>query len=125
MHTIPGHITYLNAVPQAITNGSADGFIAQLRTTPFTGIEDRPVVQNGLRIFPNPAQNELNVWSDLPSGQVRSVEVFNSLGQSVFQMTDVRDQRLTIPSSHLASGTYSVVVRTDRSAQVAKFIVQR
>tara|TARA_R110000850_G_scaffold150497_1_gene273180 strand:- start:74160 stop:76046 length:1887 start_codon:yes stop_codon:yes gene_type:complete len=69
-------------------------------------------------IFPNPAQNELNIRAIT---QISQVEIMNLLGQS-FGVTDVNANTTKLDISNLNTGTYFVRVTIDNASKVYKFI---
>lgn len=69
-------------------------------------------------IYPNPAQNELNIRA---IAQISHVEIMNVLGQS-FGVTDVNANTTKLDISNLNTGTYFVRVTIDNASKVYKFI---
>jgi hypothetical protein len=71
-------------------------------------------------IFPNPAQNTLNV-APRNGFEPQSASIYNSLGQLVMSVTNFED---AIDLSQLQSGNYFIRVYTDKGDATAKFIKQ-
>lgn len=69
-------------------------------------------------IYPNPAQDELNIRA---INQISQVEIMNLLGQS-FGVTDVDANTTKLDISNLNTGTYFVRVTIDNASKVYKFI---
>ena len=72
-----------------------------------------------VKIYPNPATNFVQVTSD----QIQRVEIYNMMGQLVFEQL-YSDSQVTIPTSGMASGTYAVKV-TATSGTVTKQVIVR
>ena len=86
--------------------------------TPGVGIENHGVKTV---IFPNPANNVLNINS---SANINRVEIFNMMGQMVgsYNANDVNTQ---INTSSFANGVYTVKIETENGTSTQKFTVAR
>ena len=73
-------------------------------------------------LYPNPAKDILNFEVKNKIG-VKSVSVYNALGQIVIAITNV-DNLKDIDVSSLTAGSYFVKVYTDKGNAVSKFIKQ-
>ncbi|MCZ8091205.1 T9SS type A sorting domain-containing protein, partial [Flavobacterium sp.] len=73
-------------------------------------------------LYPNPAKDVLNFEVKNEIG-VKSVSVYNTLGQIVMAITNV-DNLKSIDVSSLTSGSYFVKVYTDKGSSSSKFIKQ-
>ena len=81
------------------------------------GIEEIKSTQNVL-VFPNPAQSELFIKSDL---QIEKVEIYTVVGSLVFSENNFKDK---ISVSSLPQGFYVLKVYTDNGMVVRKFVKQ-
>ena len=80
-------------------------------------VED--VVMNSFSIYPNPAVDQLNVSGE----NMRTIEVYNALGQLIITENPAIDNFCTIQLGNLSSGIYMLkVISTDGSASVQKFV---
>ena len=70
-----------------------------------------------VKIYPNPATNFVQVTSD----QIQRVEVYNMMGQLVFEQ-NYNDSQVVISTSGMAPGTYAVKV-TATSGIVTKQVI--
>lgn len=68
------------------------------------GFEEMNANQNTISVYPNPAENQLNIVS---KEEIKSVEIFNLSGQKVGSM-----KGSSVNVSHLSKGTYVVKVAT-------------
>ena len=104
-------------------------------STHITGIAPQSMVAAGIDIFPNPASDIIEVGSKQEA--VSSIEIFNLLGEKVYQslvtshslsgispMTNVpmTNTPITINVADLPSGVYVVEVKTEKGIEVSKFV---
>jgi hypothetical protein len=86
----------------------------KLTVTALSGIED--VVANQLRIFPNPAKEELFIKSDLP---VKNVKIYTLSGDLLISKDNFNEK---ISVSALPHGVYLLKVHTDKGVAVSKIV---
>ena len=77
---------------------------------------------DGMNLFPNPATNELRVYSS--EFGVKSVEVFDVMGERLTLPFDFTQGNARINISSLASGIYFVKVRGEKEERIGKFVKQ-
>jgi hypothetical protein len=95
----------------AFTNSSGLNYVAKYGSG-TNGIN--PVENNkNLKIFPNPAKDQLNIELSDHSYPVSSVRIYNSVGMIVFQQNKFRE-RETIDISDLPPGGYFMILDTFR-----------
>ncbi|MBR4786613.1 MAG: choice-of-anchor J domain-containing protein [Bacteroidales bacterium] len=87
-------------------------------TAGLSGVENRESLAT---IYPNPANNVLNINAN---SNISMVEVFNVMGQMVasFNANDVNTQ---INTSNFANGVYTVRIHTENGVSNQKFTVAR
>ena len=73
-----------------------------------------------IRLYPNPTSDVLHI-EPINSITLRSIEVYNILGQRVVFVPNVQENA-SFNVSRLGSGTYTVKVTTDKGAAYSKFI---
>lgn len=88
-------------------------------TLNVTGVSVNEYNQIEVSIYPNPATNFVQVTSD----QIQRVEVYNMMGQLVFEQM-YNDSHVVIPTSGMAPGNYAVKV-TATNGTVTKQVVIR
>ncbi|MEZ4838093.1 T9SS type A sorting domain-containing protein [Flavobacterium sp.] len=76
---------------------------------------------NFVKLYPNPASSTITIESQRIN--LKSVEIFNSLGQLVQAIPNENNQ-LNIDVSNLQTGTYFVKVYSDKGVGVSKFVKQ-
>lgn len=79
---------------------------------------ETPDIAEPFTIFPVPVQNILQLQSNI-NHQVRSVEIYNNLGQLVLRETG---DRQSIDVSRLAKGSYYLEIKTDDLIAVKQFL---
>lgn len=85
----------------------------------FATVSVNELNQIEVTVFPNPATDYVQVSSDV----VERVEIYNMLGQKVFDCA-YRDSHVAIPTSGMVAGTYLVTVTTN-GTQVTKKVIVR
>ncbi len=76
---------------------------------------------NFVKLYPNPASATIIIESQTIN--LKSVEIFNSLGQLIQAIPNDNNQ-LSIDVSNLSTGTYFVKVHSDKGVGVSKFVKQ-
>ena len=72
-------------------------------------------------ISPNPASEQITI--NLPSdGAINKLSIFNSIGQTVHQVTSMNGQQLTIPLEGMQEGVYYVSLETDKQIHTKTFV---
>jgi hypothetical protein len=70
-------------------------------------------------VYPNPATDYVQIFSE----QIERVEVYNMLGQRVFDQF-YGDSHVLIPTSGMAPGTYAVKVTTTEGTITKQVVVK-
>ncbi|MDD3287322.1 MAG: T9SS type A sorting domain-containing protein, partial [Bacteroidales bacterium] len=71
-----------------------------------------------ITLYPNPTSMDVNISSE---SIINSIEVFNSLGQKVYQ-TNVKQKEKTLDINSLSKGVYIIGVNTDKGYSRKKLI---
>ena len=85
---------------------------------PFVGLDDISLEDNSITIYPNPTNSEVNISSQ---NIINSIEIFNSLGQRVYQSV-VNSNTKTIDISSFSNGVYILGVNTENGVIRKKII---
>ncbi len=85
-------------------------------------IKDAPLTDDLLKVYPNPAQNLLNIH--LNGGQeFEQIQVFNLTGQLVFDSGKTLARRMQIDVSNFQNGIYILTARSGKGVVKKKFEV--
>lgn len=80
-----------------------------------------------VHVFPNPADEQVNIQLDLTEASDMTVEIVNALGQTVQQVTTQTFQagqhNLNVNTSELPSGLYMVALRKGNALMNKRFVV--
>ncbi|AWH85239.1 hypothetical protein HYN59_08960 [Flavobacterium album] len=91
----------------------------QLNVEVCMGLDEMNVLK-GIRLYPNPANNILNVkLPDNPNFEVQKFSIINMLGQTVYSGAYNKD---SIDISSFGSGLYQIIVSTDKGDWNGKFV---
>ena len=104
-----------------VHNNCTDNFrmkIDDISVTPGVGINDN---ENNVSIYPNPANNVINVNA---ASNINTVEVFNMMGQKVAAF-DANDTNVQINTTALSNGMYMMRITTENGVSNQKFTVAR
>ncbi len=83
--------------------------VAIMGDTVVTGINELPAQAAGYNVYPNPANNFVNITSDKYTG-AKIITLFNVLGESV-SVTENQTKQTAINTSTLTSGVYFVEIK--------------
>ena len=83
-----------------------------------TPIQDVNAVQ--MRIFPNPAKQELTIHLDKNGQTSYQLQLYNLLGQSIFQENIVPTETVTVALPPLSIGTYFLTLRNEKGELVGR-----
>lgn len=85
------------------------------------GIETR-VELSDFSVFPNPANDVLNIFSDASPTKIMRLNIINATGQLISQTT-VNSPKLTIDVAGLAGGIYFAQLASSEKTRTLKFII--
>ena len=91
--------------------------------TDIESVEDESFIFN---IFPNPAQDIVQIEFELSNRQNIDIAIYNNLGQSVYQnkLINSQKERVLIDVSTLSKGIYFVKLNTENAFQLKKLIIE-
>ena len=85
-----------------------------------TSIGSVELLEKAVRLYPNPANEVLNVACDY---DIESIAVFDALNRLV-EERKVNSKTLQLPLANYASGTYFITITTEKGRLNKKFVVQ-
>lgn len=101
--------------------GSADMFVAKLESLP-TSITELTAENNKIQIYPNPSTGEFYIKND--EFKIKSVEIFNDVGQKIFEAEIHQTNYPSINISNQPKGIYFISLKTEKETVSDKLIVQ-
>lgn len=97
-------------------------FVRLVRNIDNTGINKKKIDDNSLDIYPNPANNKINInISDDLSG-ISNIQILNSLGEIVYSKTDKILVKNTINIADFKPGLYFIRLELNNTLILKKFI---
>ena len=76
-----------------------------------TSVQYAETGNNGFRLFPNPAENQIHLLWEGPADESLEVWILNGMGQMVYQESLENQSQLTIDIQQLPAGMYQVQMR--------------
>lgn len=92
--------------------------------TTAIGINDMPALPSLISVYPNPAEENLNINTTRLAGQDYTIELFNSLGEMVYSVPADADGITTINAEFLSAGLYVMNVRNADTMWTQKVMVK-
>jgi hypothetical protein len=118
-------ITTTYSINGTDANGCSNTAFITQSVSACTGIGKLNATSYLLNIYPNPANDVLNIVTSLNAGELVSIQIINNLGQVLYQ-SEIHGNESNIPVNQLANGIYYVqLVNTSHQTTTQKFIIQR
>ncbi|MCF8351354.1 MAG: T9SS type A sorting domain-containing protein [Bacteroidales bacterium] len=120
----------LTAAKNPIVTGHAgtftdtDAWLVKLESG--VGMADTPKQENELKIFPNPAINQCNVWFSLPERSSVILKLYDAWGKmirSVYNGDPKGEILISLSLEDLSEGTYFLCLNADDQIMVSRKIV--
>jgi hypothetical protein len=88
-----------------------------------TSVQEQNISAGLISVFPSPAINQVEIRN--PKFEIRSIELYNVLGENIFsELVTGNPKQVTISVAGFPSGIYFVKVRGEKEESVAKFVKQ-
>lgn len=84
-------------------------------------------MENDIKIYPNPAPDNLNILMLNPTATQISMQLYNASGQLVYKNEKPlsgRDELITIPVSRFASGSYILFISDSKNVNIKRVIIR-
>jgi len=88
------------------------------------GLEESKVQNSTFSIYPNPANNSITINYTGDLSQKTNIAIYNYLGQEIMQ-SNLQSKTSTINVSDITNGIYFVRVRTNKTQQVERLVIQK
>ena len=80
---------------------------------------------SAVRVFPNPASNQITIVFDSKHGKPSSMQLIDMLGNVVYcQEKDIRETNI-IQTNDLANGVYHLMITTNGAIEFVKVVVAK
>jgi hypothetical protein len=119
-YTAPGEYTVTLTLSNDCNEITTTRLIKIEETT--TGIDNLSALQKELKLYPNPAQSLVTVSSYTSALKLKSVAVYNLMGQQVYESA-VKADKHQLDVSSMAAGIYNVIITTDKGKATKKLEV--
>ena len=141
-NNLEGEFTLLSTVLDTISDGirsgvaladlNADGYVEMLvgneagGLTYFGGgdpvltVSERESLITRLRVFPNPGSTEINI--ELPANNRYTINIFNNLGQLVYQTSRIGTGTQTLSLPELPAGMYHITAQSAHARYTARWL---
>ncbi len=88
------------------------------------GVKENALSNNQISAYPNPAIDKINfkVLGDAKSTSIKSITIYNMLGQIVYVEDRINGQNHTISTEKYSRGAYIAIIKTDTQLSKIKFI---
>jgi len=96
--------------------GTAETF--EVTVDDCIGIEENG--ENDLRIYPNPATDQLNIQSELT---IKSIKLMDMTGKEILKL-QLHSTKHQINTSHLNSGIYLLLIETEKSVSNKRIVIE-
>jgi hypothetical protein len=91
-----------------------------------TSVVDNNSNLNGVSIYPNPANDNLNISNDFPDNKSLDIEIFNSLSQKVYNFETTGDNKeIIINVKDFENGVYIIRLKSGDNARSGKVIISK
>lgn len=88
--------------------------------------EKMAAFNKSIKIAPNPSNGIFSIKFDTPGLIVNNITVYNLLGESIYQNSNVNStQEQTINLSHLSEGTYFATIKTNKGISAKKIVITK
>jgi hypothetical protein len=107
---------------------TAGGALVQLPLAPAVSVNEEIVQFENLSVFPNPAQDMLNIAFNTAENTDLSVQISDMIGRTVYtkQLGTVNGQQnLEISTQNLPNGLYQVALLSNKGLTTQKIMIQK
>jgi hypothetical protein len=115
---------YVNGETEGIDSFFGSGIIARIFPDELLSSEELDGADLGIRAYPNPFSDQLNLAFNDRNMRVKQIQIFSSEGRLVklFREDQSSGTQRTLSLSDLPKGLYLMSVETNRGRQVIKVV---
>ncbi|PHN04219.1 M4 family metallopeptidase [Flavilitoribacter nigricans] len=93
-----------------------------------TDTEELEIQAAGLKAYPNPVQDQLQIELESPAAEMTSIRLFDPLGRNVYSQQEMLStglQKLSLPLGNLSPGNYVLDIRQSNRRWVERIVKLR
>lgn len=107
--------------------GTDANAVLRLNISLFVTTDDKPLADNVLRVFPNPATTETNLVFDFEKPTDATITIADLTGKviSIQDRNGLTNEQIRVSTATLASGTYLARVATADGTKTVKFAIAK
>jgi hypothetical protein len=102
-----------------LKTSSTCGFRVDTTSANIVGIGDLGIDPQDLLVYPNPSSGDAEIVCK-GSVKMKKIDIYNVLGQLVYSAASDQVQRHKLPLNGMASGLYTIQIKTDKGNAVRK-----
>ncbi len=97
-----------------------------INRTPTSGIEETDI-SSTINIYPNPAQNYINVQSTSNTENINSIQIYDNIGKEAIRIDKIQMSCnvYQVPVSELSNGLYFLKISFGNKTETKKFTIHR
>ncbi len=108
-------------------SGATGTYLFEMSITQTVGIKEIDALANSINLYPNPAQNSVNLDLSNFNQKISTVKVMDNIGQEInnYNQSDFSGKIYNIPLNNLPDGLYFVNIISDNKVFSKKFTIQK
>ncbi|MFM7015047.1 MAG: T9SS type A sorting domain-containing protein, partial [Bacteroidota bacterium] len=87
-----------------------------------TGINYMQNLSSNVRVSPNPASSTSTIYADVLAGEIRTVKLYDILGNLILNVDAINNRQFTIDRNKLDAGVYIIKTTFDKGEATGKLI---
>lgn len=123
--TVSTGSVYTDTVVYSSVGNSGRLIVWELSSNPLSGIEDCTSKQNDFTLIPNPSTGVFEIMFTSKSMELAKINIFNSVGQLIFEKTGIVDSGILKVDSDLNNGIYFLAIETNKGLKHARVIISK
>ncbi len=109
-----------NRNQNAVSSNETGGFILEVQDTATLSVNDFSTETNEIRMFPNPANHQVNVSA---ASNLEEITIYDMTGKRMLQNENLHTNSQTIQVDQLSSGMYMMQIKTATTTTLKKLII--
>ncbi|MCX6233156.1 MAG: thiol protease/hemagglutinin PrtT [Bacteroidetes bacterium] len=107
--------------------GETGTYLLDMTITQIVGIEENEEIANSITLYPNPANDFVNLDFTNCNQKISAIKVYDNIGKEIcsYKLADFSDNIYQIPISDLSNGLYFLSVVSENKVFTKKFTIQK